>query len=376
MANLPKRIALVYDSVNKWGGAEVVLLALHDLFPQAPLYTAMYDQSKATWAQVFPDVIPSFLQKLPLAKSHREFFPWLTPLAFESFNFSQYEAVISVTSADAKGIITPPHTFHLCYCLTPTRYLWSHHLEYKSQLGQTLGYLSNPVFNYLKRWDISASQRPDAYISISRTVGSRIKDFYHLDSPVIYPPVDIEDNLPKSDSKFSLKDYFLYIGRLVFYKHPETIIDVFNQLNLPLVVIGTGNQEKKLKKLAKSNISFTGFVSHQEKIAYINNCTALIFFHEEDFGIVPIEAQAAGKPVIALNRGGASETIIHNQTGILLNDASPDSLSSAILSFDQTMFNPELIKKHSQKYSKTRFQSEFVKIFSHLWKKYKNTYSY
>ena len=158
MADLPSRVALIYDRVNKWGGAERVLLALHEMFPDAPLYTSVYNPATAGWAKVFPAVIPTFLQKFPLAKSNHELYPWLTPMAFETLKFDDYDIVISVTSADAKGIITKPGTFHLCYCLTPTRYLWSHEEFYKSQTSP----LFHPLFNYLKSWDLIASRRPDA----------------------------------------------------------------------------------------------------------------------------------------------------------------------------------------------------------------------
>src|SRR3989344_1790311 len=174
MADLPRRIAIVYDHVNKWGGAERVLLALHEMFPQAPLYTAVYDADRAPWAEVFSKIIPTFLQKFPFAKNNHEFYPWLTPMAFESLNFDNYDLVISVTSADAKGIITKPGTFHLCYCLTPTRYLWRHDDFYKSHTFP----LVHPLFTYLKSWDLVASRRPDAYLAISKTVQNRISKYY------------------------------------------------------------------------------------------------------------------------------------------------------------------------------------------------------
>ncbi len=376
MADLPKRIALVYDSVNKWGGAESVLLALHDLFPAAPLYTSVYDSAGAAWASVFPQVIPSFLQKFPFAKSNREFYPWLTPLAFESFDFRGFDVVISVSSADAKGVLTHPATFHLNYCLTPTRYLWSHHDLYRRQLGQALGLLSRPVFGYLKKWDLVASHRPDAIVSISQTVSDRVKTFYGLDSPVVYPPVNISDFSSPVPPPPGLSDFFLYLGRLVLYKRPDLVIQVFNQLNYPLVVAGTGRAESKLRRLAAPHIHFTGFVTPAQKLSLLQHCRALIFFHEEDFGLVSVEAQAAGRPVIALNRGGAAETVVPGQTGILIDDSSPQALAAAVGSFNPAQFSPELIRSHAQKFSRTRFQAEFVKIFTSQWKKYKNTSSF
>ena len=353
MRNFPdKKIALVYDRVNKWGGAERVLLALHEMFPQAPLYTAVYDETRAPWAKVFPQVIPTFLQKFPFAKSHHEFYPWLTPIAFETLKFDDYDVVISVTSADAKGIITKPRTFHLCYCLTPTRYLWSHEDFYKSQVSV----LARPLFNYLKSWDLIASRRPDTYIAISKTVQSRISNFYHLKSSVVYPPVDV-DTYSQPTPAPDLKDFFLYVGRLIAYKQAEILVEIFNDLQLPLAVIGTGSLESKLKAFARPNIHFLGQVSETELTAHYQHARAIIFMHEEDFGLVPVEAHAAGTPVIGLNRGGTTETVIHGQTGWLLNSVS--ELKNAILNFDPAKFDREFIKAHAQKFAKDRFKREF-----------------
>ncbi|TSC88359.1 MAG: glycosyl transferase group 1 [Microgenomates group bacterium Gr01-1014_16] len=371
MTDLSKqKIALVYDRVNKWGGAERVLLVLHDLFPQAPLYTAVYNPATAEWAKVFPKVIPTFLQRLLFAKSNHELYPWLTPLAFESLNLDQYDAVISVTSADAKGIITKPGTFHFCYCLTPTRYLWSHELLYKKQVPS----IYHPMFNYLKYWDQVASHRPDSYAAISKTVQSRISTYYHQTSSLIYPPVDV-DVYSTPQPPPSIKDFFLYVGRLVFHKQPQVVIEAFNQIDLPLVIIGTGSEEKKLKKIAKPHIYFAGLVSDESLIAYYQHSKAVIFFHEEDFGLVPVEAHAAGKPVIALNRGGASEIVLHNRTGILLDDDSPNSLAAAVSSFDHTRFDPRFIKSHASKFSQERFKAEFVKVFTAQWSNYRKAYT-
>ena len=349
---LDEKVALVYDRVNKWGGAERVLLALHEMFPAAPLYTAVYDQNRAPWAKVFPQVIPTFLQKFPLAKSNHELYPWLTPMAFESLNFDNYDLVISVTSADAKGIITKPGTFHLCYCLTPTRYLWSHEDFYKSQTSSFF----HPLFNYLKSWDLIASRRPDAYLAISKTVQSRISSFYSQTSSVVYPPVDVDIYSQPAPAP-NLKDFFLYVGRLVAYKQAGILVEIFNDLKLPLAIIGTGALEPKLKASAASNIHFLGQVTETELTAHYQHAQAVIFMHEEDFGLVPVEAHAAGTPVIGLNRGGTTETVIHGQTGLLLNSVS--ELKNAILNFDPTRFDREFIKSHAQKFAKDRFKGEF-----------------
>ena len=353
------KVALVYDRVNKWGGAERVLLVLHEMFPQAPLYTAVYDANCAPWAKVFPAVISTFLQKFPLAKSSHELYPWLTPLAFETLRFDDYDLVISVTSADAKGIITKPSTFHLCYCLTPTRYLWSHEQLYKKTLDPAAEFISRPVFNYLKSWDKISAHRPDAYVAISQTVQSRISKYYGLSSEIVYPPVDVYAFSQPSPAP-NLKDFFLYVGRLVAYKQAQLLIETFNDLKLPLAIIGTGHLEDKLKRMAAPNIHFLGHLDQTELVAYYQHARAVLFIHEEDFGLVPVEAHAAGTPVIGLNRGGAAETIIHNQTGILLDSDAPEVIKNAILNFDPTQFDKGFIKSHAQKFTKDRFKKEFT----------------
>lgn len=362
MADLPKRVALVYDRVNKWGGAERVLLALHELFPDAPLYTSVYNSETAQWAKIFPAVIPSFLQNFPGAKTNHEIYPWATPLAFEQFTFDDFDLVISIASADAKGIITKPNTMHICYCLTPTRYLWSHANEYG-----TANY--GPLFDYLKRWDMLASRRPDAYIAISKTVQDRITSYYAQPSNVVYPPVDVDTFTGESTPG----DYFLYVGRLVAYKRIQTLVEIFNELELPLKIIGSGRLENWVRRYAKSNIELLGFLQDAELARVYAAGRALLFWHEEDFGITPVEAMAAGLPVIGLNRGGVAETVIHNSTGLLIPD-SKDLFKNAILNFDGTIFDRELIAKHAKKFSKLEFKTNFVKEVTVLWKKYKSTH--
>lgn len=370
MADIFGRVALVYDRVNKWGGAEQVLLSLHELFPEAPLFTSVYNSETAQWAKVFPRIIPSFLQNFPGAKSHHEWYPWLTPLAFESLDFSEFDLVISVTSADAKGIITKPSTFHLCYCLTPTRYLWSHEEFYKSQLDPSLEVLTVPTFNYLKKWDKVAASRPDAYIAISNTVKDRIAKFYSRSSEVVYPPVDVDfynDPAPKPP----LENFFLYVGRLVAYKRAEILVETFNELQLPLAIVGSGNLEDKLRSIAKSNVSFYTNVSNDELVSFYQHARALLFYHEEDFGIVPVESMASGTPVIGLNRGGVSETVVHGSTGLLISE-DPQELKSTITNFDKDKFDAKVIKKQAQKFSKRIFKKEFINVLTKEWKKYKN----
>lgn len=352
MTDLSKlKIALVYDRVTKWGGAERVLLALHDLFPQAPLYTSVYSPQNAAWAAIFPKVIPSFLQKLSFLINHHELIPWLMPIAFEQFDFSNYDLVISVTSESAKGIITKPSTKHICYCLTPTRYLY----------GQSSIYLTNPLYRfvakYLRLWDQIAARRPDHYFAISQTVQQRITNYYSLPSSVVYPPVDTDFFRPSPTSQ---GNYFLIVSRLVKYKDIDKIIQIFNMLPHGLIIVGTGSQEGYLKSIANSNTQFLGLIPDEILRKYYQNCQALLYLHEEDFGLVPLEAMACGKPVIALNTGGATETIIPGQTGILLDDIS--QLAKTLKSFNSSMYNQITIRNHVLKFSHTAFRKNFLSL--------------
>ncbi|MCL5970609.1 MAG: glycosyltransferase [Patescibacteria group bacterium] len=394
------KVALVYDRVNKWGGAERVLLTLHELFPKAPLYTSLYNKKKTPWADVF-EVRTSFLQKLPAASSNHEKLSILMPFAFESFSFDEFDLVISLTSEAAKGIITSPKSLHICYCLTPTRYLWSGHNDYfKKKLFRAL---SKPAVSHLRRWDKKAAKRPNHFISISKEVQNRIKKYYGRDSVVIYPPVTLDSSdagpaayssqgapaslasaanadallgspplaSPASGSKrksltkrytLNANDYFLVVSRLVPYKKIDIAIKAFNKLGLPLKVVGTGSDEKRLKKMAKRNISFVGSLTDEELVGYYKGCLALIFPGKEDFGLTILEAQKYLKPVIAFSDGGALESIIEGKTGLFFREQNEHSLAHILSNFDKLKFKESDFKKQAARFGKDRFRKEFMKF--------------
>jgi glycosyltransferase involved in cell wall biosynthesis len=353
-----KKVAIVYDRVNKWGGAERVLLALHDIFPEAPLYTSVYDPTKASWAKVFPKVKTSFLQKIPFTKTNHEFLAIFMPSVFESFDFSEFDLVISVTSESAKGIKVKPGTYHICYCLTPTRYLWSHNEEYfKNKL---LKIVSKPFVRALQRWDKIAAQRPDELIAISTEVQSRIEKYYGRKSKIIFPPVAITIK----QNPTSNKKYYLVVSRLVDYKKVDLAVRAFNKLKLPLVVIGSGRSEKKLKRLAGRNIKFVGKVTESQLQGYYLNAKALIMPQEEDFGIVAVEAQMNGVPVIAYKKGGALDTVIDQKTGIFFEHQTTDSLVSAIAKFEKKQFVVDNLFTNVRRFSKEIFRKEIVELIA------------
>jgi glycosyltransferase involved in cell wall biosynthesis len=352
------KVALIYDRVNKWGGAERVLLALHKIFPDAPLYTSVLNSEKAPWAKVF-DVKTSFLQNFPKASTSHEFYAALMPMAFESFNFDDFDLVISVTSEAAKGIITKPKTLHVCYCLTPTRYLWSGYNDYfKSSLFK---FISKPLVLCLRSWDKIAAQRPDEYIAISSEVKNRIKKYYGRDSEIIYPPLMMSVNSQK-DLKTS-GDYFLVVSRLTnFYKRVDIAIEACNKLKLPLKIVGEGADEEALKSMAGPTVEFLGNLTDEELASYYRNCKALIFPGLEDFGLTMVEAQGFGKPVVAFRGGGALDIVVEGVTGEFFNEQNSESLMVVLKSFDNKRYNTKSCRENSEKFSFERFEESFRKF--------------
>ncbi|MBI3289906.1 glycosyltransferase [Candidatus Microgenomates bacterium] len=374
------KVALVYDRVNKWGGAERVLLALHEIFPDAPLYTSVYNPRSAPWADVFPKIYTSFLQGHTLRswRVHHEWLALLMPIAFEQFDFDRYDLVISVTSEAAKGIITKPGTKHICYCLTPTRYLWS---GYEIYFGNKwIKWITQPLVNYLKNWDKTAAQRPDVMVGISKTVRNRISKYYGRDSAVIYPPVELVRTRgpapgfpPRTPTRGPLLGgpptrvtprtvYFLLVSRLVSYKKIDLAIEAFNELDIPLLIVGTGSAEESLFNMARPNIHFLGQLTDAELASYYENAQALIFPQEEDFGIVAVEAQKFGCPVIAYHAGGALEIVRLGRTGEFFLSQTPEALISAITNFDRSRYDPKVIKNNAKRFSKEKFKKKFIAL--------------
>ena len=358
------KVALVYDRVNKLGGAERVLLALHSLFPSAPLFTSVYSPEHATWAKVF-SVKTSFLQKFPFARRKHEVFPLLMPLAFESFTFDDYDLVISITSEAAKGIITHGKTKHICYCLTPTRYLWSgYDFYFKSK---SMRALAAPAITYLRHWDRIAAQRPDVFIAISKEVQQRIKKYYHRDAEIIYPPLFLQSE-KKSFKKISGQPFLLIVSRLVPYKRIDLAIKACNHLHLPLRIIGSGSEWSKLRNIAGPTITFLGNLTDEEVITYYKNCSGLIFPGQEDFGLTIVEAQHYGKPVLAFNAGGAREIVLEGKTGMFFHEQTVQSLMHALDKFTHFRYNEEDCKKQAEKFKLATFQSQLTQLVERIMK--------
>jgi glycosyltransferase involved in cell wall biosynthesis len=372
------RVALVHDYLNQYGGAEKVLEAFLEIFPDAPIYTLLYDKKIVNKFFLKNKIKTSFLQKIPLVRKHHRIFPPLMPLAIEKLDLSDYDLVVSDSAAFGKGIITKPDTLHICYCHTPIRYAWDDSHKYIKEFSMfKLAKLFVPVFmNYLRLWDREAAYRVDKFICNSNFVAQRIKKYYKQESEVIYPPVDIKNfglsdkNEAASPAKSGV-NYFLMVGRLLPYKRFDMAIEAFNKLELPLKIIGNGPEMKKLKKMANWNIEFLGEVDSKDLRKHYQDCQALIFPQEEDFGIVALEAMACGRPVIAYRGGGALESILEGKTGLFFDEQTVDSLVDAVKGFNASKFDSKTIYQHALKFDKENFKEKIKEFIDKNYKQFK-----
>lgn len=360
------KVALVYDRVNKFGGAERVLLSLHKIFPDAPLFTLVYDKKSASWANDF-QVIPTFINRFSFLKNKHELLAPVAALAFETLNFQGYDVVISITSSDAKAVITKPGQLHICFCLTPTRYFWSGEEQYKSDTKFKI--TPKWLRNYFRTADLLISKRPDKYIAISNEVKDRIKKYYHRESSVIYPSID-DKFYSKIHTPINKRKYYLIVSRLVPYKKVDLAIRSFNILKKPLIVVGTGSEYEKLQKIAGPSIVFAGGVVDSKLINLYKDAKAVIFPQDEDYGLVPLEAQANGTPVIAYGKGGALETIIRDKTGVFFPEQTADSLVQAVNRFERLNIDPQDCYQNALQFNNTSFQKKFAARIEELWSNY------
>ncbi|MBU4332744.1 glycosyltransferase [Patescibacteria group bacterium] len=362
------KIALAHDHLNQLGGAEKVLFAFHEVYPRAPIYTLIHDSRSARGVFDKLNIKTSFLQKMPGGLRHMRWYLSWMPAAFESLDLTGYDVVLSDASAFAKGAIVSSGSLHICYCHTPTRYLWSDTHQYVKELKQ--GWLIKKilplVLNKLRAWDYQAAQRVDNFIANSCNVQKRIKKYYRRESDVIYPPVEVE-HFKIADE---LGKYYLIGGRLVSYKRFDLAIKAFNKLGIPLKIFGTGPEEEKLRKMAKNNIEFLGQVSDNKKAELYSRALGFIHPHEEDFGITAVESMAAGRPVIAYKKGGALETVIDGETGVFFEEQEWEALADAVIRFEPSNFDPVKIREHALGFGKDRFKREMVEFVEKKWKEF------
>jgi len=358
------RVALIHDYLNQYGGAEKVLEAFCEIFPEAPIYTLIYDPKKMRGVFSDKKMHTSFLQKFPFIKSHHRIFPILMPIAIEQFDLSKYNIVLSDSASFAKGVITRPETLHVCYCHTPPRYAWddSHKYIEEFSLPKMIKKIIPFFMNYIRLWDREAALRVDKFICNSKFVAKRIKKYYGRETEIIYPPVDAEFFVPSDPAKSPLAtngaSYFLIVGRMLPYKRFDIAIKAFNELGKPLKIIGDGPERKKFQKIAKPNVEFLGELANIKLKEYYQNCQALIFPQEEDFGIVALEAMACGKPVIAYRGGGALESVKEGKTGMFFDQQNPEALIKAVNDFIPGSFNPYKIRCHALKFDKEKFKKK------------------
>ncbi|MCW1949331.1 MAG: glycosyltransferase [Candidatus Shapirobacteria bacterium] len=357
------KVAIFYDWLNQWGGAEKVLLDILKIFPESPIFTLVYDPKKTNWLPKETQIIPSSINKLPLSKKNSIFYTPFYGLALEQFDFSQYDIVISTTQVSGHYLLTQPKTLFVCYMHNTNRYLYQTPPQFK--------FLS-PLLNHYKKTDFAYGQRPDYLLCNSQTVSQRIKSAYNRSATVIYPGVDTDFFTP--GNKNQQESYFLIVSRLVLHKHIDLAIKVCNRLNKKLIIVGEGRDKNKLIKIRnqnpKSNVIFFGHVSDKKLLFLYQNCQALICPQIEDYGLSPLEAQACGKPVIAYNQGGITETVINDKTGIFFKEQSEESLSQAIDSFKAQNFSPQDCIDNAKRFSRQNFMLHFKQTIDKLWQQH------
>jgi glycosyltransferase involved in cell wall biosynthesis len=351
------KVALVHDWLNQYGGAERVLEVLHELYPDAPVYTSIFEPKAMPALYRHWDIRTSLMQNLPLVKRRHQPFMGLFPFAFEQFDLSEFDLVISNSSAFCHGVLTTAHTRHICYCLTPTRFIWNFH-EYARD--ENIGILARRLLPLLltqvRMWDRVAADRVDHFIAISAAVEKRIAKFYRRESEIIHPPVDC--------TSFELvaepDDFFLIVSRLVPYKRVDLAVRAFNELGLPLVIAGDGRDRARLQRMAGPNVRFLGRVSESRLRELYSRCRAFVFPGEEDFGLTPLEAQASGRPVIAYAAGGALDTVVDGYTGLFFQERTPASLITALKRFEVEDFDPLAVRAHAMAFDTPVFRQRFV----------------
>lgn len=363
-----KKVAIVCDWLTNYAGAERVISAISEIFPEAPIYTSVYNERNMREFKG-RNVKQSFLSHLPFAKEKHQLYITLMPYIFEAMDLDEYDLVISSSHACAKGVITSIDTIHVCYCHSPMRYVWDGCHEYVNSYGWyrwPFKWLIDRKLSGLRKWDRLAAERVDYFIANSKYVARRIKKYYEKEAEVIYPPVDI-DKFERSEQP---GQYYLAVGRLIPYKRFDLLVDTFNSLGLPLYIIGDGKEFANLKEKALDNVKLLGFVPDQDLQNYYANAKAFLFPQKEDFGITAIEAMSCGKPVIAFGEGGAIETIIDGKTGVLFEEQSVSCLSKAVKRFEKLDKEGKLdsvnIRKQAEKFSKERFQSEIIAFLEKL----------
>ncbi len=349
------KIAVVHDYFIQMGGAEKVAEEIHKLFPNAPMFTTVDKRTEVPTVLQNAPVHTSFMQNLPGIKTKfRQYFA-LYPLAIESLDLKNFDLILSSTSGYAKGVRKKRGAIHICYCHTPMRWVWRYD-DYaaREQFSGLKRFLLPPILSGLRRWDLRAAEQPDFYIANSQNIANRIKEIYGREAVVIPPPIDVK----RFSANEPDEDFYLVLSRLVSYKKIDLAVEACKKLNRRLVVIGDGPDRKRLEKLAGKQTEFLGRQSDEVVTRYASRCRALLFAGEEDFGMVPLEINASGRPVIAFRAGGALETVIENKTGVFFDKPSVDSLESAIENFEALTWNRQKLRQHAERFDTEIFSQK------------------
>lgn len=360
------KIAIVHDLLTQMGGAERVVEVLHEMYPEAPIYTLALNRERLSDALRKSDIRTTWIQKIPGVEANFKKLLPLYPIALRQLTLEGYDAVISSSFAFVKGVRVPQDTFHFCYCYTPMRFAWDfeNYIEREAYPKAVKSVLRQYV-KYLRYWDEKTANRVDSYVAISSVVKKRLQMCYRRESEIIFPPVHTSRFSPSRQ----IDSYYLLVSRLVSYKRIDLAVEAFNQLGLPLYIVGDGPDRGRLKSMAKSNIQFLGRLPDEEVGSLMSRCRALLFPGEEDFGITPLEANAAGRPVVAYRAGGALDTIIPYKNGLFFDEQKPDSVIAAIRQLENFGWDAGAIVAHAKTFDtevfKQRFHQHLFEVYRH-----------
>ena len=357
------KVAIVHYWLIGMRGGEKVIEALCALFPTADVFTHVYSPDAISPAIKAHRIQTSFIARLPRAQQNYKAYLPLMPLALEQLDLRGYDLIISSESGPSKGIVPPAGALHLCCCHSPMRYIWNMFHDYRERSGMVTRLLMPPISHYLRNWDAVSATRVHHFAANSKTVARRLKTYYRRDSTIIYPPVNVDDFAPLLSNQ--VEDFYLMVGELVPYKRPDLAVEAFNRSGRKLVIIGGGEMLKRLRAVAGPTVSLLGPQSFDVLRAHYGRCRALIFPGEEDFGIVPVEAMASGRPVIAFGRGGATETVVEGLTGTFFDRQTVDDLLDTLDRFETMSFDPAVIATHARSFSPDRFASAISAFVKH-----------
>jgi glycosyltransferase involved in cell wall biosynthesis len=354
-------VAIIHYWLVGMRGGEKVIEALCEMYPQADVFTHVFVPEMVSGRIRQHRIIPTFINSLPrAAKMYKTYLP-LMPLALEQLDLRGYDLIISSESGPSKGIIPPPDALHVCYCHTPMRYIWNMYHDYRNSAGRVARLMMPPLTHYLRMWDVTSAARVDSFVANSATVARRIHRYYGANSVVIHPPVDTDAFSIAAPSE--LGDYYLMAGELVSYKRPDLAVRAFNEMKLKLVVIGGGEMLDEIRRLAGPTVTVLGAQPFDVLKQHYARCRALIFPGEEDFGMVPVEAMASGRPVVAFGRGGATETVANGISGVFFAEQTVEALSSAVRSLADIEIDSGKIAAHARQFGRDQF---FQKLRAHI----------